>query len=395
MTIETGKDIAQLPPPDAQAQAHADVLCSQIIAQIDDEGSIEFAEFMDRALYTPGLGYYAAGLRKFGEDGDFITAPELSGVFASCLAQQIRHIKDQLGNYEILEVGAGSGALALGLIPALNHLGALPGHYFILETSAELKRRQQRTIARSLPQFADRVSWLDSLPGSGFGGVVVANEVLDAMPVQRFRVGDEGLELQYIAMEHGQFKTQWQAMDPPTAALLDQRFKGLDLPVGYESEVNLRAEAWVRSMASFLKAGLILVIDYGFPRHEFYHPQRSEGTLMCHYRHRAHGDPLVLVGLQDITAHVDFTAMAEAAVASGLSVMGYTNQASFLIATGLEEIMVASDARDTQAHLRLTQQVKTLTSPSEMGELFKVMALGCDIEGPLRGFALNDMRGRL
>ncbi|NOZ11379.1 MAG: SAM-dependent methyltransferase [Gammaproteobacteria bacterium] len=399
MITETEEDISRLPPPDAQAQAHSDILCSHIISRIDDKGSIEFADFMDRALYTPDLGYYAAGLRKFGKDGDFVTAPELasekSGVFASCLAQQIRQIKDQLGSYEVLEMGAGSGALALGLMSALSQLDALPNHYFILETSAELKRRQQRTIARSLPQFADRVSWLGSLPGSGFRGVVVANEVLDAMPVQRFRVGDKGLELQYVAMEHGQFKAQWQAMDSSTAKVLERRLKGFDMPVGYESEINLRAEAWVRSMASFLKAGLILAIDYGFPRHEFYHPQRSEGTLMCHYRHRAHGDPLVLVGLQDITAHIDFTAMAEAADDSGLSVMGYTNQASFLIATGLEEIVAASDARDVQAHLRLTQQVKTLTSPSEMGELFKIIALGRDIEGPLRGFALNDMRGRL
>jgi SAM-dependent MidA family methyltransferase len=419
-----------LPPPTAEEQAHSDKLVRLIAEETTASGGkISFARFMELALYAPGLGYYVAGKYKFGAQGDFVTAPELGSLFARCLAHQCQTILTNMdggdvqgrtsvpytdvpmpraqdaqerpagapfgeanhahrisGAADILEVGAGSGVLAADLLLALEAADALPDHYFILELSADLCERQAEMLLQKAPRLVDRVHWLDALPDS-FRGIVLANELLDATPVERFRVTESGLNQIHVAWEDNRFV--WQEQPIEAAIQLPS------LPAGYVSEINLHAEAWVRSLGDILTQGVILLIDYGFPRTEFYHPQRSQGTLMCHYRHRAHDDPLILVGLQDITAHVDFTAMAEAGTDAGLSLLGYTSQAAFLLGNNLDQIVAASDPNDVRKHLELTQQIKKLTLPHEMGELFKVMALGRGMKEPLRGFSVQDRRGRL
>ncbi len=410
---------ASLPEPSTDELEVSDALTQHIRAHIAAAGgAIAFARFMELALYAPGLGYYSSGRRIFaagdvqgrtsparggthrtpgargtrgGAAGDFVTAPELGDVFARCLARQCHELLAGLGPADILEAGAGSGALATDLLLELERLGRLPARYLILELSGELRARQQAMLRTRAPALASRVQWIDQLPAPGFRGIVLANELLDAMPVERFRVAADGVVRLGVAFDSGRFI--WHDMAAP--AHLIERVRGLALPTGYCSEINFAAEAWVRSVAERLGQGALLLIDYGFPRAEFYHPQRSDGTLMCHYRQRAHTDPLVLIGLQDITAHVDFTAIAAAGAAAGLELLGYTSQAAFLAACGLPEIVAQSDPNDARAHLALTAQIKRLTLPSEMGELFKVMALGRGVEPPLRGFRLQDRRGRL
>lgn len=384
-------DIRTLPEPSEAERAHS----ARLAAQISDEihacgGVMDFAEFMERALYAPGLGYYTGGLTKFGEAGDFVTAPELSPLFGRCLARQCATVLDATGG-AVLEAGAGSGALAAQVLKELDACGALPDTYYILELSPELRARQEEYLRREAPRFAGRVQWLDGLPQSGFRGVVLANELLDAMPVTRFVVREDSVGQLGVGVEGEGFT--WK--ERPAQKAVRERVQALALEPGYVSEINLRAEAWIRSLAEVLEAGLLLIIDYGYPRGEYYHPQRREGTLMCHYRHRAHGDPLVRVGLQDITAHLDFTALAEAGHGAGLEVMGYTSQAAFLLALGLEQMAAGTDANDTRRYLTLTSQIKRLTLPTEMGEVFKVMALGRGIDAPLQGFALQDRRRAL
>ncbi len=380
-----------LPAPTADELTHSDKLREQIRAEIGvSGGAISFARFMQLALYAPGLGYYVAGKQKFGASGDFVTAPELGPLFARCLARQCRQILVALVGGDILEVGAGSGNLAADLLIELEMLGRLPDHYFILELSAELRSRQAETLRQKAAHLLGRVHWLDALP-SQFHGIVLANELLDAMPVERFKVEKNGINQMLVAWDDDRFT--W--LEAPANVSIRASIEPLTLAPDFTSEINLTAEAWVRSTADYLKQGVLLLIDYGFPRAEFYHPQRTSGTLMCHYRHRAHHDPLILVGLQDITAHVDFTAMAAAGTAGGLTLLGYTSQAAFLIGSDLEQIVAMSDPENTHAHLELTQQIKKLTLPHEMGELFKVMALGRGIPGSLPGFSIQDRRGRL
>lgn len=380
-----------LPSPTAEEQTHHDKLTQRLRAEITAAGGeIPFDRFMELALYAPGLGYYTAGKHKFGEHGDFITAPELGSLFARCLARPCQALLKELGGGDILEAGAGSGALAADMLLELESLGQLPEHYFILELSADLRARQTDTLQRKTPHLFERVHWFDELPRD-FHGMVLANELLDAMPVSRFKVMENGVNELCVGWEKDGFA--WR--EKPANASLRARIEPLGLATGYISEINLRAEAWVRSIADILKQGALLLIDYGFPRAEFYHPQRAQGTLMCHYRHQAHDDPLRLVGLQDITAHVDFSAIAEAGTAAGLTLAGYTSQAAFLLGCGLEQIMGVSDPNDVRAHLTLTQQIKKLTLPHEMGELFKVIALTRGVREPLPGFTLQDRRGRL
>ena len=384
-------DQSVLPPPTAEEQAHSAGLQQRLREEIAARGgSLSFARFMELALYAPGLGYYAAGKQKFGAAGDFITAPEIGSLFARCLARPCRSILTQLGGGDILEAGAGSGSLPADLLLELEVLGCLPKRYLILELSSELRERQAETLQRKAPRLLPRVRWLDALPAD-FRGVILANELLDAMPVERFRVTADGVRQLHVAWEDDRFV--WP--EKPADDRIRRRVEPLTLSPGYTSEINLQAEAWVRSVADILKQGVMLFIDYGFPRAEFYHPQRTDGTLMCHYRHRAHDDPLALVGLQDITAHVDFTAIAEAGIEAGLSLLGYTSQAAFLIECGLEQLMAVSDPENVRAHLALTQQVKKLTSPHEMGELYKVIALGRGLHESIPGFSRHDRRGRL
>ncbi|MDX5151815.1 MAG: SAM-dependent methyltransferase, partial [Acidiferrobacterales bacterium] len=353
--------------------------------------NMPFSRFMQRALYEPGLGYYSAGKHKFGEGGDFVTAPELGAAFAFCLAEQCQQVLEALPGANIFEAGAGQGRLAVDILLELERRQALPEQYLILELSQGLRTIQKETIKNHAPHLLNRVEWIDDFP-SAFVGIMLGNELLDAMPVELFEVRDTGMVRMDVTCNADQLQL---VPGPPLASSATQRFEDLSLPTGYRSEINLQAEAWIASAAQSLYRGVLLLIDYGFPRDEYYHPQRNAGTLMCHYRHHAHVDPLILIGLQDITAHVDFTAMAEAALDSGLDVLGYTSQGAFLMASGLEKLVTDSDAGDSRTHLQLTAQIKKLTNPSEMGELFKVIAFGKEFEEPLKGFMLQDRRHRL
>lgn len=381
---------AALPEPGEEERVLSAHLAEAIAREIGASGgAIDFSRFMAAALYTPGLGYYTGGRQKFGQGGDFVTAPELGDVFARLLARPCAGILDTLDGGNILEAGAGSGRLAAGLLTELERLGRLPERYYILDISDELRARQAEVLKRAVPSLVGRVEWLSELPKK-FRGIVLANELLDALPVERFVIRDALIRQQQVALKNN--RLTWA--ERPADESIRTRIAPLALPDGYCSEIGLAAEAWTRSIADVLVRGVVLFIDYGFPRAEFYHPQRNSGTLMCHYRQRAHSDPLILVGLQDITAHVDFTAIAEAGTGVGLDLLGYTSQAAFLIGCGLEDIM-ADPAMPDATRLRLANEINRLTSPAEMGELFKVMALGRGIGGPVRGFSLQDRRGRL
>jgi SAM-dependent MidA family methyltransferase len=380
-----------LPKPGAIAAAHSQRMQQRLQAEIANHGAISFARFMELALYAPGLGYYSAGAHKFGAEGDFITAPELSSLFAQCLARQCTQVLKFLKGGDILEFGAGSGKLAADVLLSLAEQEALPEHYYILEISADLRQRQQQYLAQHIPQWSNRVIWLETLPTT-FRGVILANEVLDAMPVHRFKIQAE-IQEYFVDFEQDAFV--WRLLKATNPRLL-QRLEKLDiaLTAGYESELSVAIAPWLKSISAFLQQGLILLIDYGFPRHEYYHLQRDSGTLMCHYQHRAHDNPLILPGLQDITAHVDFTHIAETADELNFEVAGFTNQAHFLLSCGLMELP-ALTTDDPNQQWKVSQQIKILTLPSEMGELFKTMALSRDLPITLLGFTLSDLRNRL
>lgn len=386
---------AVLPPPPQEALEHSERLRALIVEKIAAAGgAITFAEYMELALYAPGLGYYSAGAQKFGAAGDFVTAPEISPLFGHCVARQSAQVLRVLGGGDLMEVGAGSGAMAADVLSDLDKLACLPEHYFILERSADLRARQRTLLEERVPKLVERVVWIDRLPAEPMRGVVLANELLDALPVHVFTLTETEPHELFVAERAGKFA--WQAK-PPSHVDVRKRIDGVrhaegGLPAGYVSEINLAAEAWVRSVGEALSAGMVLIIDYGFPRSEYYHPQRVSGTLMCHYRHHAHDDPFIWPGLQDITAHVDFTAVAEAADAAGLQVAGYTTQGAFLLACGITE---ALSGYDGAAQLRLAQGAKKLTLPHEMGELFKAMALTRYIDDALLGFSWRDLRARL
>ncbi len=386
-----------LPAPDPAASAHSTHLIEYICAAMAaNGGTLPFSRFMELALYAPGLGYYSAGMRKFGAGGDFVTAPELSPLFSRCVARQCRQVLAHVGG-AILELGAGSGAMAATMLRELEWLDSLPDLYAILEISAELRERQQQTLAAQAPHLLERVVWLDTLPAPGWRGLIVGNEVVDAMPVERFRITPAGPVPLHVAWAEDRFV--W-CEGEATTALTDavnalQKALGCSLPPAYESEYNARLPAWIAALAEVLTAGVALLIDYGHPRREYYHPERSSGTLRCYYRHRVHADPLILPGLQDITASVDFSALADAAVAAGLAVAGYTSQNYFLFGCGLESLLAAVDPADTLPYLQLASQVKVLTLPEEMGERCKAMALSKGLDIPLQGFAFYDERRRL
>jgi SAM-dependent MidA family methyltransferase len=383
---------AGLPAPDPDAQAHSHKVQALLLEQIRAAGGwLSFEDWMRTALYAPGLGYYSAGSVKLHREGDFTTAPETSPLFGQCLARQVAQVLQASASPVVLEFGAGSGALAAALIPALQALGQ-PVDYRILELSADLRARQQERLS----PWGGQVRWLDRLP-EAFSGCVLANEVLDAMPVTLFRWNArETLDVLGVAAagrEDGDSAFAWTARPAPPAVSQAVAQRMPPLP-GYQSEINLQAQAWVRDLGRWLRRGAALLIDYGFPQAEYYHPQRAQGTLMCHFRHHAHPQPLVLPGLQDITAHVDFTAMADAALEGGLDVMGYTSQARFLMNCGLTELVLAPGG-DPAARARQLAALNTLVSEAEMGELFKVLALGRDLDAPLLGFGRGDRRDRL
>ena len=377
-----------LPMPALEAQIHSTQLVARIHQAIQDAGgSLPFAQFMHMALYEPELGYYVAGLRKIGKDGDFVTAPEISALFSQCLANQCAQVLNELGGGDILELGAGSGIMAADILTQLETRECLPQHYYILDVSPELRDRQYHTLQRNVPHLLERVTWLDSLPAQPLRGVILGNEVLDAMPVELFRIMDgEMFALAVSANAEGfAFVTAAHAQPSPYPAL----------PDGYTSEYNPALPAWLQSVADCLTAGVVLLIDYGYEAREYYHPERSQGTLICHYQHRVHDNPLVYVGLQDITASVDFTAVADAGLDAGLELYGYTTQAMFLASSGLEQAFLAALQARPEQQYALAQQVRLLSLPSEMGDRFKVIALGKDYHSVLMGFQLDDRRYRL
>lgn len=380
-------------PVSADALAHSQRVSAFLHARIQEQGGwVPFSQWMHEVLYAPGLGYYAAGSVKLAQantlSGDFVTAPQLTPLFGYTLARQVVEVLQQANSTDILEFGAGSGALAHSVLTALDTQG-LSANYFILEVSAELKARQQQLLA----PWGDRVVWLSRTPAS-FTGCILANEVLDAMPVELFVWSeDEDQVLQRGVISDGE---GFQFQDRAAPAALEQavRTRMPYLP-GYRSEINLQAEAWVRDLGTWLAKGAALLIDYGFPRHEFFHPQRQRGTLMCHVQHRAHDDVFLAPGLQDITAHVDFTAIADAALAAKLEVLGYTSQARFLINSGMPELLYGLDQTDTKQLAYTHGAVQKLLSEAEMGELFKVMALSRGLTQILSGFSRSDRSAQL
>ena len=378
-----------LPKPSPDAQAYSDALKQRIGDEIEAAGGwIGFARFMELALYAPGMGYYSGGAHKFGAAGDFVTAPEISSLFSQTLAAQVAQVM-ALSAPQIIEVGAGSGRLAADLLLELELRGALPERYSILELSGELRERQRACIAQRAPHLLARVDWLDRLP-EHFDGVVLANELLDAMPVSLIVWDDAMIRERGVSLENGEFV--WR--DRPAQGRVLERAQMLAdeyvLSPGYVSEINLAAADWTAAWGRILGRGALILIDYGFPRHEYYHEQRDTGTLMCHYRHQAHGEPFYLPGLQDITAHVDFTAIVEAGFDAGLELLGYTTQASFLLNCGLPDILGRTPADDPKRYLPQARAAQKLISPAEMGDLFKVIALGKGIDTTLIGFIDND-----
>jgi SAM-dependent MidA family methyltransferase len=378
---------ANLPKPSHEALAHSAQLCALIQQDIAQQGGwIPFSRFMELALYAPKLGYYTAGARKFGEDGDFITAPELSSLFGRTLARQAADIM-AASTPHILELGAGSGKLAVDILSELELLNALPAQYSILEVSADLRERQRELVLLKIPQLAHRVCWLDTLP-ENIVGAVIANEVLDALPVHLVHWSNGQIFERGVASNQQQF--EWQERLPENENLLNLA-STIATPDDYLSEISPAARGLVSSLSERLEHGAMLFIDYGFGNREFYHPQRATGTLMCHYRHHSHDQPFYLPGLQDITTHVDFTAIAEAAIDAGAHLYGYTSQAFFLMNSGILELLAEVSPDDLREYLPLSAQVQKLTSPAEMGELFKVIALGKGIDQPLRGFSRGDL----
>ena len=382
-----------LPAIGAGERAHVERVHALIRAEAEAHGgSIPFSRFMEITLYAPGLGYYRAGWRTFGTEGDFVTAAEISPLFGRAVARQVGQALSLLGTREVIEIGAGTGKMAAQILLDLVQEGEV--RYRILELSGALAFRQRETISAHAPDALARVSWLDALPEPGFRGVVLANEVVDAVPVERFEVTADGISVHCVGFDAGRPVWRARPADPWLVESVEsiQHEIGYRFPVGYVSEIGPARCAWAAGIAERMERGLVLVMDYGFPRRELYHPDRRNGTLRCHFRHRRHDDPLVLCGLQDITAHVDFTAIARA---SGLEVAGFTTQSEFLLGCGLLDLVSDVDPGSLE-FVRLTAQIKRITLPGEMGEAVKVMALTRGMEEePLIGFSGRDHRMRL
>ena len=383
-----------LPIPAPEALAHSQRLHQALVDEISAAGGwLSFARFMEQLLYAPGLGYYTAGARKFGAAGDFVTAPEMTAVFGQALARQAAQIMAASVPI-VLEVGAGSGRLAADLLLTLEKEKALPDRYYILDLSADLRQRQQQTIAAFVPHLLDRVEWLDRLPES-FSGVVIANELLDAMPAHIAAWREEAIFERGVSVDvAGSFTWSERPASGALLAAAEEIGMQCSLPPGFESEISLAARAWAAEWGHRLNKGALLLIDYGFPRREFYHQQRGRGTLMCHYRHHAHPDPFYLPGLQDVTVHVDFTAIIAAAHPAGLQLLGYASQGQFLLNCGILD-RLQEIPHDTTEYIRAASAVGKLLMPHEMGELFKVIAIGRGLDETLCGFANGDQSRRL
>ncbi len=381
-------------PIDQLAQTYSNQLTDVIRQEIQLAGGfISFARYMELALYAPGLGYYSAGQHKFGKGGDFVTAPEISPLFSQCVALQCQQILDELGQGDILELGAGSGVFAKDVLLELERLNSLPRHYYILEISADLRARQHELLTQHCPHLLTHISWLNVLPKTTIHGIIIGNEVLDAMPVHCFRIDSSGIKERCVTWDQDQFA--WLLTEPTTPELtqhVESLLQEQPLPEDYDSEVNLMLPAWINSITACLDKGVILLFDYGYGRAEYYHPERRMGTLMCYYQHRRHDDPFKLVGSQDITAHVNFTTVAENACDVGCTLAGYSIQAAFLLHCDLLGIAQKKEEATSVEGINQAQAIKKLTLPSEMGELVKVMALSKNYTKSLRGFPQPDRR---
>lgn len=378
--------MSPLPIPNAEAQAHSQQLAALIQHHISQsQGWISFADFMQMALYEPQLGYYSGGAKKFGYGGDFVTAPEISPLFAQTLAHQVAQVlADVQGS--ILELGAGTGKLALDLLLALQDLNQLPEQYYIMEVSAHLRHIQQETLQKALPaELLQCVVWLDTLP-QDFVGMIIGNEVLDAIPAHLVHYTAQGLYERGVAF-NGNFV--WEDK-PLLSGNLFEATSALALPRDYLTEICPAASGLIASLAHALKKGVIVMLDYGFSAREYYHPQRNLGTLMCHYQHYAHTEPLVYIGLQDITAHVDFTSIAHAGVNNDLELAGFCSQAQFLMNCGILDLMSKVSPHDMANYAPLAAVAQKLLSPAEMGDLFKVIAFSKQFDAPLLGFTAGD-----
>lgn len=384
-------DSLDLPSPDPDALAHSERLRQRIAAQINTTGPLAFDHYWERAMYEPGLGYYSAGARKFGADGDFVTAPELGNVFARCLAEPISQALADLGGADLLELGAGTGVFARDLLTDLRRRKQLPERYRILERSADLRQRQQQTLA----DFGDRVQWLDTPPAAPWSGIIFGNEVLDALAAKRVVKTPDGWAEQSVGEIEGILRWVTQPAQADTLTAMDRIEQAVgQLPSDYQTELQPSLPGWIKTISESLTEGLVLLVDYGYPRREYYLPDRSDGTLICHYRHRAHYDPLLWPGLNDLSVSVDFTAVAEALDAAGLTVEGITSQANFLLDTGLDRIIHEAMSLAEIERAKLNAQIKTLVLPAEMGEHIKVIAASRGRIEPGTGFASNQL-GRL
>jgi len=388
--------VSNLPPLQADEAQHGALVLQAVRAAIaTHNGWLAFDDYLRLVLYAPGLGYYSAGSAKFGSGGDFVTAPELSGLFGRCVARQCAQVLQHTGG-DVMELGAGTGALAASLLTTLHELALLPDHYYILEVSAELRQRQQQRLAVLPAALRTRVHWLDALPAAPIAGVILANEVADALPFKRFVVAADALLERGVALSaQGALVDADRPADAPLCAQLAQIAQSLaqTWPSNYQSEICPMLQPWIATLGAALGRGALLLIDYGLSQREYYHPQRSAGTLRCHFRQHAHECALLYPGLQDISAWVDFTRVAEAAIDAALQVAGYCTQAAFLLATGIEADVAASDTSLQRA--QRASEARLLLLPDAMGETFKVMALTRGVDAPLRGFAHQDLRGSL
>jgi SAM-dependent MidA family methyltransferase len=403
-SMTSSASVTTLPELTSDERAHSERVADHIRAFVRQHGgTIGFDAYMRMALYAPGLGYYSAGATKLGADGDFVTAPEISDLFSRCLARQAADVLRDTGG-DVLELGAGSGRMAADVLTELAAMECLPEKYRILEVSADLAERQRARIAQLPPEISRRVEWLERWPERSMRGVVLANEVLDAMPVERFVLHSRegGIDVRALGVGLRGDVFEWRELSP-SAELMHAVADIVEalpapLPDGYVSEVCLSFHPWMASVAQILEQGVALLVDYGLPRSQLYHPERSRGTLRCHFRHRAHDDPFAHVGLQDITSWVDFTRVAEAADDAGLEVLGFATQAAFLIGAGMESLLstemeIAGD--DARRRAELAGQARRLMLPGEMGEIFKCLALARGYDAPLAGFGTQDLRGSL
>lgn len=366
-------------------------MLTQLIRQaIQFQGSFtSFDEFMDLALYYPDLGFYMNPNQKFGKTGSFVTAPEISPLFAECIAKQCQQISSTLPDYDFLELGAGSGIFAKDLLLSLEKLSCLPQHYFIVEKSPHLREAQQQFLKTHCAHLFSRITWLDKLSSQKITGIIFANEVLDALPVTCFEIKNHEICERSVAFKKENFS--WELTDPSDKlfSAVEQIQKDCELPANYQSEINFNLKPFLKKLSETLTQGVILFFDYGYGRREYYHPERSQGTLTCFYQHQKTSNPFENIGAQDITAHVDFTSVIEKAVDAGLKLKGFTTQAAFLLNCGLLEL--ANNNRLTEAErFKENQAIKTLTLPTEMGETIKVIGLEKNFSAPLLGFSFHD-----